>query len=562
LTEIKARRHSPDALTAIYADRHIPSQALVNVRAAAQIWSFTRTARQTTPPMNKPQLPFHCLGMERTTRFLCDAQMLNLMADGLPGIVAYYDVDLVCRFVNATVEAWTGASPSVFLNRPLSEADRDFGAAAKPGIERALAGDHAEFEAKVDFAGGMVNVVRGFAYPDQDQNGRVLGCFVLLLDITRERAFEAQMQAARDEALEAIRSKSRFLAAASHDLRQPLHAMTLFVSALSRRLSGGESGELVGNLDNSLRSLRAMIDTLLDISKLDAGLVKPSLAPLALSDLFAALEPGFSAVARDRGLAYRVVPTAAMVVGDRTLVELAMRNLIANAFKFTRGGGVLVGCRRRRGRIGVAVADTGVGVASDRQARVFEEFHRDKTTPNGPNEGIGLGLSIVQRLAALMGGAVELRSRPGKGSVFTLWLREAAQAPRPVRRADAPEGSLAGRRILILDDDALSAAAMRQEFADFGALAAAAASIPAARAAIDAGKPDALIVDYDLNDSATGLQFVETLRERGVAPPVVMISGSTDPVAVAALRGSGLPWLTKPVDPRALRSTLIDALGR
>ncbi len=405
--------------------------------------------------MNKPQLPFHCLGMERTTRFLCDAQMLNLMADGLPGIVAYYDVDLVCHFVNATVEAWTGAL-AFRLPQPTARARRirDFGAAAKPGIERALAGDHAEFEAKVDFAGGMVNVVRGFAYPDQDQNGRVLGCFVLLLDITRERAFEAQMQAARDEAMEAIRSKSRFLAAASHDLRQPLHAMTLFVSALSRRLSGGESGELVGNLDNSLRSLRAMIDTLLDISKLDAGLVKPSLAPLALSDLFAALEPGFSAVARDRGLAFRVVPTAAMVVGDRTLVELAMRNLIANAFKFTRGGGVLVGCRRRRGRIGVAVADTGVGVASDRQARVFEEFHRDKTTPNGPNEGIGLGLSIVQRLAALMGGAVELRSRPGKGSVFTLWLREAAQAPRPVRRADAPEGSLAGRRILILDDDA------------------------------------------------------------------------------------------------------------
>jgi signal transduction histidine kinase len=559
LTEIKARRHSPDALTATYVVRHIPFQALVNVRAAAQIWTLTRTARQTQPPMNKPQLPFHCLGMERTTRFLCDAQMLNLMADGLPGIVAYYDVDLVCHFVNATVEAWTGAPPSAFLNRPLREADNGFGAAARPGIERALAGGHAEFEAKVDFAGGMVNVVRGFAYPDQDENGRVLGCFVLLLDITRERAFEAQMQAARDEAMEAIRSKSRFLAAASHDLRQPLHAMTLFVSALSRRL---KSGELVGNLDNSLRSLRAMIDTLLDISKLDAGLVKPSLAPLALSDLFAALQPGFSAVARDRGLAYRVVPTAAMVVGDRTLVELALRNLIANAFKFTRGGGVLVGCRRRRGRIGVAVADTGVGVASDRQARVFEEFHRDKATPNGPNEGIGLGLSIVQRLAALMGGSVELRSRPGKGSVFTLWLREAAQAPRPVRRIDAPEGSLAGRRILILDDDALSAAAMKQEFADYGALASAAVSIPAARAAIDAGKPEALIVDYDLNDSATGLQFVEALRQRGVAPPVVMISGSTDPAAVAALRGSGLPWLTKPVDPRALRSTLIDALGR
>jgi signal transduction histidine kinase len=512
--------------------------------------------------MNKPQLPFHCLGMERTTRFLCDAQMLNLMADGLPGIVAYYDTDLVCHFVNATIEAWTGARPSAFLNRKLGEADRGFGVAARPGVERALAGAHAEFEAGVDFAGGMVNVVRGFAYPDCDQTGRVLGCFVLLLDITRERAFEAQMQAARDEAMEAIRSKSRFLAAASHDLRQPLHAMTLFVSALSRRLGGGESGELVGNLDNSLRSLRAMIDTLLDISKLDAGLIKPSLAPLALGDLFAALAPGFSAVARDRGLDFRVVPTAAMVIGDRTLVETAMRNLIANAFKFTRGGGVLVGCRRGRGRIGVTVADTGVGVASDRQARVFEEFHRDKTTPNGPNEGIGLGLSIVQRLAALMGGAVELRSRPGKGSVFTLWLREAAQAPRAERRVDAPGASLAGRRILVIDDDPLSAAAMKQEFADHGALVAAATSIPAARAAIESASPEALIVDYDLGDCATGLEFVEALRARGVASPVVMISGSTDPLAVAALRGSGLPWLTKPVDPRALRSTLIDALGR
>ena len=512
--------------------------------------------------MNRPQLPFHCLGMERTTRFLCDAQMLNIMADGLPGIVAYYDVDLVCHFVNATVEAWAGAPPSEFLNRKLGEGDRDFARAARPGIERALAGAHAEFEAKADFAGGMVNMVRGFAYPDRDPTGRVLGCFVLLLDITRERAFEAQMQEARDEAMAAIRSKSRFLAAASHDLRQPLHAMTLFVSALSRRLSGGESGDLVANLDSSLRSLRAMIDTLLDISKLDAGLIKPTMAPLALGDLFAAIAPGFVAMARDRGLAFRLVPTTAKVIADRTLIELALRNLIANAFKFTRSGGVLVGCRRRRGRVGVAVADTGVGVASDRFERVFEEFHRDKTTPNGPNEGIGLGLSIVQRLAALMGGSIELRSRPGKGSVFTLWLREAAQAPRPERRVDAPAASLLGRRILILDDDALSAAAMKQEFADYGALVAAAASIPAARAAMDARAPEALIVDYDLNDSATGLQFVEALRERGVAPAVVMISGSTDPTAVAALRGSGLPWLTKPVDPRALRSTLIDALGR
>ena len=140
----------------------------------------------------------------------------------------------------------------------------------------------------------MINVVRGFAYPDKDAVGRVQGAFLLLLDITRERAFEAQLQAARDEAIDANRSKSRFLAAASHDLRQPLHAMTLFVSALSRRLPDGETGELIANVDQSLRSLRSMIDTLLDMSKIEAGLIKPNLAPLALGEFFATLRPGFA----------------------------------------------------------------------------------------------------------------------------------------------------------------------------------------------------------------------------------------------------------------------------
>jgi signal transduction histidine kinase len=513
--------------------------------------------------MNKPEAPFSCLGKERATRFLCDAQMLAVMADGLPGVVAYYDVDFVCHFVNATVESWTGAPPSAYLASRLGEVERDFAASARPAVERALAGAHAEFEASVDFAGGMIAVVRGFAYPDADADGRVVGCFLLLLDITRERAFEAQLQAARDEAVEANRSKSRFIAAASHDLRQPLQAMTLFVSALSRRLREGEAAELVGDIDDSLRSLRAMIDTLLDITKIEAGLIKPNLTPTSLAELFAALRAGFSATARERGLEFRVAATSAKVVADRTLAELALRNLLANAFKFTRSGGVLLGARRRRGEIGVAVADTGVGVAADRTERVFEEFHRDRTTATGPNEGVGLGLAIVRRLAALMGGRVTLRSRPGKGSVFTLWLREAASEPRSERRPDVETESLAGRRILILDDDPRCAAAMRQEFVDQGAVVAAAASIAAARAAIDAsGMPEALVVDYDLSDGATGLQFVESLRARGAETSVVMISGSTDAAAVAALRGSGLPWLTKPVDSRALRATLIHALAR
>ncbi len=223
----------------------------------------------------------------------------------------------------------------------------------------------------------------------------------------------------------------------------------------------------------------------------------------------------------------------------------------------------MLGVRRGRGEIGVTVVDTGVGIAPDRAERVFEEFHRDRMAANGPNDGIGLGLAIARRLTALMGGRLTLRSRPGKGSAFTIWLREAGEVARPARRSAHGVDSLEGRRILILDDDPLCAAAMKQEFVDHGALVAATSSIPAARATIESdGMPEAFVVDYDLSDGDTGLKFVETLRARGADPSVVLVSGSTNPEAIAALRGSGLPWLTKPVDPRALRSTLIHALAR
>ncbi len=507
------------------------------------------------------KMAFNCVGMERTTRFLCDAQMLNVMADGMPGIVAYFDAEFVCHFVNATVKAWTGASPAAYLNQRLGAVTPDFGVGARDGLERALAGEHAEFEIPADFADGAINVVRGFAYPDRDALGRVQGAFLLLLDITHERAFEAQLQAARDEAVEANRSKSRFLAAASHDLRQPLHAMTLFVTALTRRLPEGEPAQLIAHVDQSLRSLRSMIDTLLDMSKIEAGLIQPTLAPLALDEIFSAMRPGFAATASERGLKFKVATTRAHVVADRMLLELTLRNLLANGLKFTHTGGVLMGCRRSRDEIGIVVADTGIGISPERQERVFEEFHRDKLAATGSNDGLGLGLAIARRLTALMGGRLTLRSRVGKGSTFTVWLRAASMSRQTARRMSKGLDNIAGRRILILEDDALCAAAMRQEFQDQGAVVSTVSSISAARASIESsGAPEALVVDYDLGDGTNGLQFVEALRSKGVVPPVIYISGSTHPEAVSALRGSGAPWLTKPVDPRALRAMLSHAL--
>ena len=371
-------------------------------------------------------------------------------------------------------------------------------------------------------------------------------------------------RAARDEAIEANRSKSRFLAAASHDLRQPLHAMTLFVSALKRRLPDGEAGELIGNVDQSLRSLRSMFDTLLDMSKIEAGLIKPNPAPLALGEFFASLEPGFAATARERNVEFRVVPTSAHAIADRTLLELALRNLLANAFKFTRAGGVLLGCRRGHGEIGIVVADTGrrhrararrAGVrgipsrqdGGERSQRRHRPRACDRQAPDGAD-----GRAGDAALSARQGQRVHaLAARGGRGGA-TASARLAAR-----RHVAGPKGPDPRRRsALRRRDEARVSGPRRPRRRRLDR------SPPRAPRSTIRACPRRSSSTTISATGATGLQFVELLRAKGADPSVVFVSGSTTPEVIAALRGSGVPWLTKPVDPRALRSTLIHALAR
>jgi signal transduction histidine kinase len=502
--------------------------------------------------------------MERKTRFLCEAQLLNVLADGLPGIVAYFDRDGRCRFVNSVIEDWRGLTQTECLDRDIEQVFGPFSEAMKPAFERSLAGGHVEFEAPADYLRSTINVVRGFIYPDANVRGDVEGVFVLLLDITRERAFEHELKLARDAAVTATRSKSGFLAAASHDLRQPLQAMTLFVSALERRVVTPDQKRLVGDLDTSLRSLRGMIDALLNISKLDSGLVAPNKSVFRLQDLFDGLTPGFQALANERGLALKVLPTSAIVQADKALIETCLRNLMANAFKFTERGRVLVGVVRQRGRIGIMVCDSGTGMSPDNLKGIFTEFERAKTTPHGANEGIGLGLAIVKRLLALHGGDVTVSSKLGRGSAFTLWLPDLMpQVQRPQLRWSSETVSIANRRVMVLDDDTSCAEALQREFQDFGAYVVAATSIAdAERSILAGGVPEAMVIDYNLGEHQTGLEFLADLQRLRGRTRAVMVTGSTDSETIAALRASGVPWLTKPVDPQVLRNTLVEALNR
>ena len=387
----------------------------------------------------------------------------------------------------------------------------------------------------------------------------------------RTRKLEEQnllLGVAKEAAELATQSKSRFLAAASHDLRQPLHALTLFARALSRRVEGAEAKGLVAQTEQALASLKEMFDALLNVSRLDAGLIKPSFQLVALSTIIERVQAGFKAEAESRGLKFKIRAVDAIVRSDAVLLETIVRNLVSNAFKFTRQGGVLLVCRRLDGRIAIEVYDTGPGIPVASQNRVFQEFERSHSTASGANDGLGLGLSIVLRYAHLLGMTVDLASRLGHGSRFRVLMAEAAGqlpvADSSPRTASRDTSRLTGRRILVLDDERLIVDGLARDLGDRGCTVIRAGSTAEANAAIaDGPMPDAAVVDVNLATGETGPAFIDRIeRKLGHVLPTLVLTGATDAESLAALMRSGRPWLTKPADPDIIAGVLAELLSK
>lgn len=381
-----------------------------------------------------------------------------------------------------------------------------------------------------------------------------------------ERTSELQLRntaltLAREDAEAATAAKSRFLAAASHDLRQPLHAMTLFARALSRRVSGNEAPKLVEQLEISLVSLKEMFDSLLNISRLDAGLIKPNFATVSVREVLERISEAFRAEAAASGLDFRCRAIDASIVTDPALLETILRNLVANALKFTRSGGILLAARRRQARVAFAVYDTGTGIAEDQQGRIFGEFERARQDASGPNEGLGLGLSIVKRYAELMKIDVELMSRLGRGTAFTLVMpdfgTEFATRQIGFSAVAADTTSLSGLNVLLIDDDQIILSAMERELTDRGCRIRACASSDDAEAALcDGLRADVAIVDFNLGGDETGVDVLDRLeRVRGPLPALIL-TGGTDAQTLSALVATGRPWMIKPADPEGVARQL------
>jgi len=378
----------------------------------------------------------------------------------------------------------------------------------------------------------------------------------------------AVAEAARNEADRANQMKSRFLAAASHDLRQPLHALGLFSASLRRRVKDAEVTDIVDHVYQSVETLEQMFDALLDISRLETGGTKAQSQPFALQPLFDRLMRDCRPDAEAKGLALSFVGTRGWVQSDPMLVERILRNLVVNAIRHTPSGGVLVGCRRRASALSIEVWDTGPGIAREHQDRVFEEFYQVAENGAKTRQGLGLGLATVQRLSSILGVPLSLRSIPGRGSAFSFELprTHARIAATPqVESTAADYGLLADAIIVVIDDDPGALAAMREALGSWHAHTVAAASPDAALEGLADFEryPDAVVSDLRLGAAGDGLQAIARIRnELGFAIPALVVTGDTAPASVREIEATGLEWLAKPVTADRLYGVLVDLLGR
>jgi signal transduction histidine kinase len=364
----------------------------------------------------------------------------------------------------------------------------------------------------------------------------------------------------RTHALElANQAKSRFLRAASHDLRQPMHALGLFVAQLNERVRDPQTRRIAAQAEAAVTALQELLDAILDISRLDTGVVAPNVSDFAVNSLLDHLDTGFAAVATAKGLRLRVVPSRLVVHSDPVLLERILLNLVANAVRYTERGGIAIGCRRRGKNVRIEVWDTGVGITPRQQQVIFQDFYQVGNPERDRHKGLGLGLAIAARLALLLDCRIELRSRLGKGSVFAIEVPrgKTPTAPSAAESFGVATDALRGALVLIVDDDALVREAMHGLFTQWGCEVAIAASGDEAMAALERHDrlPDALLCDYLLPGGESGTAIIRRLRAAaGIAIPAALISGDTAPETLQKVKESGYPLLPKPVAPAKLRA--------
>ncbi|WP_162493736.1 hybrid sensor histidine kinase/response regulator NahK/ErcS' [Pseudomonas sp. TCU-HL1] len=533
---------------------------------------------------------------------------IRLIADHVPALIAYLSADLIYEFTNKVYEEWYRWPRGAMLGQSLLDVhSEEHWRRLEPYVERALDGESLSFEVTETNHNGQERCMLRSYVPNRLANGEVVGIFVLIRDITeRRRTAEALHQAyqnleqrvrertteltalnsqlrreidertqvelrlreAKFEAERANLSKTKFLAAVSHDLLQPLNAARLFTSALLEQRDKAGSLALVRNVSNSLEDVENLLGTLVDISKLDAGVIKPDIAPFALSELLDYLAVEYRQIAASEGLQLAFVPSSALVRSDLQLLARILRNLLSNAIRYTPSGRILLGCRRRRQSLWIEVHDTGIGIAQDKLGEVFQEFKRGEVVRQKQDRGLGLGLAIVEKIARMLGHRIHVASVLGKGSLFAVEVPLARRVARQKPEREEPQAVLErlhGARVWVLDNDAAICAGMRTLLEGWGCQVTTALSEEDLARQVDNFHADAdlLIADYHLDNDCNGVDAVATINARRSTPlPALMITANYSNELKQQMRELGHTLMHKPVRPMKLKTAMSHLLER
>jgi two-component system, sensor histidine kinase len=527
---------------------------------------------------------------------------VRLITDHVPALIAYVREDLTYQFTNKVYDEWYGweRGKSQGTSLRVIHSTTQF-ARLLPYIERAFAGESVTFEFAEYNAQGQERYLLRSYVPNLDSAGQVIGIFVLIRDITDRRRTaealkeayqhleqrvlertqeltdlntqlreeisertqaEARMREAKREAEQANMSKTKFLAAVSHDLLQPLNAARLFTGALLEHEVPAASAPLIRQVSHSLEDVENLLETLVDISKLDAGVIKPDIAPFKLSELLDNLANEYRQIAAVEGLEMRFVGCSAVVRSDAQLLARILRNFLTNAIRYTPSGRILLGCRYHDRGLRIEVWDTGIGIPGDKLMEVFQEFKRVNPGSNTRDRGLGLGLAIVDKIARMLGHQVRVRSREGLGSVFSVDVpfgRLPSRTATPVAVPVIQGQRLQGATVWVVDNDASICAGMRILLEGWGCRVITALSEGDLAGQVDPFRAhaDMLIADYHLDNGVNGVDVVARINGQRETPlPVLLITANYSNELKLQVRQLGHILMHKPVKPLKLKTAM------
>ncbi|MBY4675872.1 hybrid sensor histidine kinase/response regulator [Marinobacterium arenosum] len=582
---------TPDSGNSLASERHLGSGRVIEVRTHPMPdGGFVNTYTDITERHQ------HAEALRESERWI------RLITDHVPALIAYVDDQLRFSFTNQVYDDWYGWPRGALNGRTIRQVhgEAQF-EKLRPYMARALAGESVTFEIAERNGQGEERYMLKSYVPNRQGDGRPVGFFVLIRDITERRRTaeelkqayqhmeqrvhertselmalnkqllleiderrqaEARLREAKKEAEQANLSKTKFLAAVSHDLLQPLNAARLFTGALAEQPLDAQPRSLVGSLSNSLEDVESLLSTLVDISKLDAGVVQPDLTCFQVRELLDNIANEYRQVAQSEGLQLRFVGSSAVIRSDSQLLARILRNFLSNAIRYTRHGRILLGCRRRGDRLRLEVWDTGVGIPQAQLREIFQEFKRLQPAEARQDKGLGLGLAIVDKISRVLDHPISVASQQGRGSMFavevplgTLPAPSATQGPALPHRAER----LQGARIWVIDNDQAICEGMATLMRGWGCQVCTALSLEdLLRQRNPARDPvDLIIADYHLDNGRTGVEAVDAITELMAAPvPVLMITANYSQELKAQIRRKGHLLINKPVRPLKLKTTL------